>query len=52
MTKGRLYGIGLGPGDPDVNPLDDLAHLGEVVSEPVLLDVYFVYTVVKPPPSA
>ncbi|MCW2982337.1 MAG: methyltransferase protein [Solirubrobacterales bacterium] len=44
--------VKLGPGDPDVNPLDDLAHLGEVVSEPVLLDVYFVYTVVKPPPSA
>jgi ubiquinone/menaquinone biosynthesis C-methylase UbiE len=43
--------VKLGPGDPDVNPLDDLAHLGEVVSEPVLLDVYFVYTVVKPPPS-
>ena len=44
--------VKLGPGDPDVNPLDDLADLGEVVSEPVLLDVYFVYTVVKPPPSA
>jgi ubiquinone/menaquinone biosynthesis C-methylase UbiE len=44
--------VKLGPGDPDVNPLDDLAHLGEVVSEPVLLDVYFVYTVVKPPPGA
>jgi ubiquinone/menaquinone biosynthesis C-methylase UbiE len=44
--------VKLGPGDPDVNPLDDLAHLGEVVSEPVLFDVYFVYTVVKPPPSA
>ncbi|HJZ35050.1 MAG TPA: class I SAM-dependent methyltransferase [Solirubrobacterales bacterium] len=40
--------VKLGPGDPDVNPLDDLAHLGEVVSEPALLDVYFVYTVVKP----
>jgi ubiquinone/menaquinone biosynthesis C-methylase UbiE len=43
--------VKVGPGDPDVNPLDDLAHLGEVVSEPALLDVYFVYTVVKPPPS-
>jgi ubiquinone/menaquinone biosynthesis C-methylase UbiE len=41
--------VKLGPGDPDVNPLDDLAHLGEVVSEPVLLDIYFVYTVVKGP---
>jgi ubiquinone/menaquinone biosynthesis C-methylase UbiE len=44
--------VKLGPGDPDVNPLDDLPHRGEVVSEPALLDVYFVYTVVKPPPSA
>jgi ubiquinone/menaquinone biosynthesis C-methylase UbiE len=44
--------VKLGPGDPDVNPLDDLAHLGEIVSESVLLDVYFVYTVVKPPPGA
>jgi ubiquinone/menaquinone biosynthesis C-methylase UbiE len=44
--------VKLGPGDPDVNPLHDLAHLGEVISEPALLDVYFVYTVVKPPPSA
>jgi hypothetical protein len=44
--------VKLAPGAPDVNPRDDLAHLGEVVSEPVLLDVYFVYTVVKPPPGA
>jgi ubiquinone/menaquinone biosynthesis C-methylase UbiE len=39
----------LGPGNPDTNPIDDLARLGEVVSRPVLLDIYFVYTVVKGP---
>jgi ubiquinone/menaquinone biosynthesis C-methylase UbiE len=38
----------LGPGNPDTNPLDDLARYGEVVVEPALLDIYFVYTVVKP----
>jgi len=37
----------LGPGHPDTNPEDDLARLGEVVSEPALLDIYFVYTVTK-----
>jgi ubiquinone/menaquinone biosynthesis C-methylase UbiE len=37
----------LGPGNPDTNPTDDLARYGEVVSEPVLLDIYFLYTVVK-----
>jgi ubiquinone/menaquinone biosynthesis C-methylase UbiE len=39
----------LGPGNPDTNPTDDLARLGEVVSRPVLLDIYFVYTVTKGP---
>jgi ubiquinone/menaquinone biosynthesis C-methylase UbiE len=39
----------LGPGNPDTNPIDDLACLGEVVSRPVLFDIYFVYTVVKEP---
>jgi len=39
----------LGPGNPDTNPIDDLARLGEVVSRPVLFDIYFVYTVVKEP---
>lgn len=38
----------LGPGHPDTDPVDDLARLGEVVSEAVLLDIYFVYTVTKP----
>lgn len=38
----------LGPGNPDTNPVDDLARLGEVVSERALLDIYFVYTVTKP----
>jgi ubiquinone/menaquinone biosynthesis C-methylase UbiE len=38
----------LGPGDPDTDPRDDLAAYGEVVSERVLLDIYFVYTVTKP----
>ena len=37
----------LGPGDPDTDPSDDLARYGEVVSEPALLDIYFVYTVTK-----
>jgi ubiquinone/menaquinone biosynthesis C-methylase UbiE len=37
----------LGPGNPDTNPEDDLARLGEVVSERALLDIYFVYTVTK-----
>jgi ubiquinone/menaquinone biosynthesis C-methylase UbiE len=37
----------LGPGDPDTDPWDDLARCGEVVSEPALLDIYFVYTVTK-----
>jgi ubiquinone/menaquinone biosynthesis C-methylase UbiE len=37
----------LGPGDPDTDPWDDLARYGEVVSEPALLDIYFVYTVTK-----
>jgi hypothetical protein len=39
----------LGPGDPDTDPRDELAHYGEVVTEPALLDIYFVYTVTKPP---
>jgi ubiquinone/menaquinone biosynthesis C-methylase UbiE len=43
--------VKLGPGDPTTRPWDDLAHYGEVVSEPALLDIYFVYTVVKPPPG-
>jgi ubiquinone/menaquinone biosynthesis C-methylase UbiE len=38
----------LGPGHPDTNPEDDLARLGEVVCEPALLEIYFVYTVTKP----
>jgi ubiquinone/menaquinone biosynthesis C-methylase UbiE len=42
--------VKLGPGDPTTNPPDDLARLGEVAIEPVLLDIYFVYTVVKPGP--
>jgi ubiquinone/menaquinone biosynthesis C-methylase UbiE len=37
----------LGPGDPDTDPRDDLAAYGEVVSERVLLDIYFVYTVTR-----
>jgi SAM-dependent methyltransferase len=37
----------LGPGHPDTNPMDDLARLGEVVSEAALLDIYFVYSVTK-----
>lgn len=37
----------LGPGDPDTDPRPDLAHLGKAKSEPVLLDIYFVYTVTK-----
>ncbi len=42
--------VKLGPGDPTTRPWDDLARHGEVVPEPALLDIYFVYTVVKPPP--
>ncbi len=38
----------LGPGDPDVRPCDDLAPLGEVVTEPLSSTSIFVYTVVKP----
>jgi demethylmenaquinone methyltransferase/2-methoxy-6-polyprenyl-1,4-benzoquinol methylase len=37
----------LGPGDPDTDPRDDLAHYGEVVTEPALLDIYFIYAVTK-----
>ena len=42
----------LGPGDPDTDPRDDLARYGEVATEPALLDIYFVYTVRKPPTPA
>jgi ubiquinone/menaquinone biosynthesis C-methylase UbiE len=38
----------LGPGDPDIDPPDDLARLGKLTAEPALLDIYFVYTVTKP----
>jgi ubiquinone/menaquinone biosynthesis C-methylase UbiE len=41
--------VKLGPGDPDTRPWDDLARYGEVVTQPALLDIYFVYTVVKGP---
>jgi ubiquinone/menaquinone biosynthesis C-methylase UbiE len=41
--------VKLGPGDLDTRPWDDLARHGEVVSQPALLDIYFVYTVVKGP---
>jgi ubiquinone/menaquinone biosynthesis C-methylase UbiE len=43
--------VKLGPGDPDTRPWDDLARLGEVTIEPALLDIYFVYTVVKASPA-
>jgi demethylmenaquinone methyltransferase/2-methoxy-6-polyprenyl-1,4-benzoquinol methylase len=39
--------VKLGPGDPYTRPWDDLARLGEVVTAPALLDIYFVYTVTK-----
>jgi ubiquinone/menaquinone biosynthesis C-methylase UbiE len=42
--------IKLGPGDPLARPWDDLAPYGEVVTERVLLDIYCVYSVTKPPP--
>ena len=48
-SNGRLYGVGLGPGDPDTDPTADLGRLGNVASESALLDIYFVYTAVKPP---
>jgi ubiquinone/menaquinone biosynthesis C-methylase UbiE len=38
----------LGPGHPDVDSEDDLARLGEVVSEGALFDIYWVYAVTKP----
>jgi ubiquinone/menaquinone biosynthesis C-methylase UbiE len=38
----------LGPGDPDIDPTDDLSRLGKLTAEPALLDIYFVYTVTKP----
>jgi ubiquinone/menaquinone biosynthesis C-methylase UbiE len=38
----------LGPGHPDVDSGDDLARLGEVVSESALFGIYWVYTVTKP----
>jgi ubiquinone/menaquinone biosynthesis C-methylase UbiE len=38
----------LGPGHPFARPWDDLAAYGEVSTERVLLDVYFVYSVTKP----
>jgi demethylmenaquinone methyltransferase/2-methoxy-6-polyprenyl-1,4-benzoquinol methylase len=44
--------VKLGPGDPDTRPWDDLARYGEVVGRPVLLDIYFVYTVVKSSPAS
>jgi ubiquinone/menaquinone biosynthesis C-methylase UbiE len=43
--------IKLGPGDPLARPWDDLAPYGEVATERVLLDIYCVYTVTKPPPG-
>jgi ubiquinone/menaquinone biosynthesis C-methylase UbiE len=39
----------LGPGHPFTRPSDDLAAYGEVTTERALLDVYFVYSVTKPP---
>jgi hypothetical protein len=41
--------IKLGPGDPLARPWDDLAPYGEVATERVLLDIYCVYSVTKPP---
>jgi SAM-dependent methyltransferase len=41
--------IKLGPGDPLARPWDDLAAYGEVATECVLLDIYCVYSVTKPP---
>jgi ubiquinone/menaquinone biosynthesis C-methylase UbiE len=41
----------LGPGHPDVDSGDDLARLGEVVSESALFGIYWVYTVSKPAPA-
>jgi len=41
--------VKLGPGDPTTRPWDDLGRLGEVTTAPALLDIYFVYTVVKGP---
>jgi ubiquinone/menaquinone biosynthesis C-methylase UbiE len=43
--------IKLGPGDPLARPWDDLAAYGEVATERVLLDIYCVYSVTKPPKS-
>jgi demethylmenaquinone methyltransferase/2-methoxy-6-polyprenyl-1,4-benzoquinol methylase len=37
----------LGPGRPDATPWDDLAPFGEVVTDPFLLDLYCICTVVK-----
>ena len=37
----------LGPGHPDVDAGDDLARLGEIVSESVLFGIYWVYAVTK-----
>jgi ubiquinone/menaquinone biosynthesis C-methylase UbiE len=37
----------LGPGHPFARPWDDLAAYGEVTMKPVLLDVYYVYSVTK-----
>lgn len=38
----------LGPGDAYSRPWDDLARLGEVVTVPFLLDLYYVCAVTKP----
>jgi hypothetical protein len=43
--------IKLGPGDPLARPGDDLAPLGEVAAERVLLDIYCAYSVTKPSPD-
>jgi demethylmenaquinone methyltransferase/2-methoxy-6-polyprenyl-1,4-benzoquinol methylase len=40
--------VKIGPGHPYVRPWDDLARFGEVVTDPFLLDLYYVCTVTKP----
>jgi ubiquinone/menaquinone biosynthesis C-methylase UbiE len=41
----------LGPGHPDVDSGDDLARLGEVVSESMLFRIYWIYAVTRPVPA-
>lgn len=41
--------VKLGPGDQDTRPWEDLATIGEVTVQRAFLDIYFVYTVTKPP---